>query len=166
MTRMKSAVAIYARVSTDQQAERNTIESQLSACREWAASNNYAVVEEFRDEGVSGVKPFEQRPAGRRLLELARTKQIDRVLVYCPDRLARDTLEAGLAMRDFKALGVAVDFKSQSFDDTPEGALQFQILMSFAEFERRLIARRTIQGQQRRLRAGQITMSSGIFRLS
>ncbi len=92
MTKMKSAVA-YARVSTEEQAERNTIESQLSACREWCKSQGAAVIAEFTDAGVSGTTPFDERPGGAALLAAA--DQFDTVVIYAVDRLTRDTIEGG-----------------------------------------------------------------------
>jgi len=60
--------AIYARVSTEGQAERQTIESQLLACRDYCAQHNYEVIGEYLEDGVSGSVPFADRPAGARLL--------------------------------------------------------------------------------------------------
>ena len=151
---MTSRVAIYARVSSDQQAERQTIDAQLHACREYCRRHGYAVVVEFRDEGVSGAMPFDERPEGKRLLMLASDGLFERVVVYCPDRLARDVVEAGLAMRELKRLKVATDLVSQSFDDTPEGEALFNMLMLFAQYERRVIARRTHAGRERVVRQG------------
>lgn len=150
---------IYARVSTGDQAERQTIAAQLHACSEWAASKDYAVGEEFKDEGASGSVPFAERPEGWRLLQMAEAGLVNRIIVYCPDRLGRDVYEALAAMREFKRLKVDVDFVVQSFDDTPEGVLQFQVLLAVAEFERKNIARRTHQGRLRRVREGRYMAS-------
>ena len=54
--------AIYARVSTDEQAENRTIEIQTKACREYCQRKEYEVVGEFLDDGVSGTVPFAERP--------------------------------------------------------------------------------------------------------
>lgn len=151
---MTERVAIYARVSTDEQAERETIENQLQACRDYCRSRRLEVMAEFRDEGVSGVKPFGERPEGKRLLALAGDGLFERVLVYCPDRLARDVVEAGLAMRELKRLKIVTEFVSHSFDDTPEGEALFNMLMLFAQYERRIIARRTHAGRERVVREG------------
>src|SRR5437867_203826 len=88
----------YARVSSDGQAEKNTIENQLVAIRDWAESRDIELVEEFLDEGVSGSIPFDERPEAQRLLDSL--DSIDTVIVYCPDRLGRDTQYALEAMRE------------------------------------------------------------------
>ena len=142
--------AIYARVSTEAQAERQTIESQLTACREFCAKQGYEVAGEFPDDGVSGAIPFADRPEGAKLLDA----RPERVIIYCPDRLGRDITEALLATREFKRLTIAVEFVSQSFDDTPEGRFTFQVFLAVAELERALIARRMKQGRQRKVRQG------------
>ena len=142
--------AIYARVSTEGQAERQTIESQLLACREYAAQKGYEVVGEFLDDGVSGSIPFAERRAGLALL----TKAPERVVIYCPDRLGRDVTEALLAVREFKRLQIVPEFVSQSFDDTPEGRFTFQVFLAVAELERALITRRMQHGRQRSVRNG------------
>jgi len=151
---MKERVAIYARVSTDDQAERNTIELQIIACRDYCKAEEYEVVEEFKDDGVSGAMPFAERPEGKRLLEVAEAKLFDRVVIYCVDRLSRDTLEALLAMREFERLGISIDFALQPFDDTPESKFQFEILTCVASLERRYIARRTSVGRRSKVKQG------------
>lgn len=153
---MTRAVA-YARVSSDGQAEKNTIENQLVAIREWAESRDIELVEEFLDEGVSGAIQFHERPEAQRLLDSL--DSIDTVIVYCPDRLGRDTQYALEAMREFKRRKVAVDFATQSFDDTIEGQLGFQVLLAIAEYEKGSIARRTMNGRYRSVRGGKYLAS-------
>ena len=83
---MKS-VAIYTRVSSEQQKEGQTIESQVAALREYAQAEGYGVVDEwvFRDEGYRGATLV--RPGLERVRDLAAEGQIEAVLVYGPDRL-------------------------------------------------------------------------------
>ena len=148
-------IAIYARVSTDDQAEKQTIQTQIMACRDWAKRQGCEIVEEFCDDGVSGAVPLSERPAGSRLLQALESGRVARVVIYCIDRLSRD-MESGVpAFNTLRRMSQGVDFVLQSFDDTPEGRFQFNIFMAVADYERGIIARRTMQGQQRRLRAGQ-----------
>jgi site-specific DNA recombinase len=147
-------VAIYARVSTEGQAERQTIDSQLDACRAYCAERGYEVVEEFRDNGVSGAIPLDERPEGGRLLALAQEGLFTRVVIYTVDRLGRDTSEGIIAVRRLRRAKVAPEFVSQSFDDTAEGRFTFQVFLAVAELERGLIARRTTQGRRRKAREG------------
>ena len=85
---MKTA-AIYARVSSDRQKEEQTITSQTSALRAYAAEHGYLVPEEwvYEDDGWSGATLV--RPGLERVRDLAAQGQVDSVLVYSPDRLSR-----------------------------------------------------------------------------
>jgi site-specific DNA recombinase len=65
-------VAVYARVSSDDQAERDTIQNQLGYLRERCRLDQIDICETYTDEGVSGVVPLQARPAGRQLLADAR----------------------------------------------------------------------------------------------
>ena len=86
---MKTA-AIYTRVSSDQQKENKTIESQVEALLEFADQNGYIVPEEyvFKDEGYSGAVLV--RPGLEKVRDLSSEGQIHGVLVYSPDRLSRN----------------------------------------------------------------------------
>ena len=106
---MKTA-AIYARVSSDQQKEENTIASQTAALMEFAASEGYSVPAEwmFEDEGFSGASLV--RPGLERLRDLAAEGQIQAVLVYSPDRLSRKYAYQVLLTEEFARHGVRAMF--------------------------------------------------------
>ena len=82
-------VALYARVSSDQQAEAHTIDSQVAALRERIVADGVDLrrVLEFIDAGYSGSSLV--RPALERLRDVAAAGGMDRLSVHCPDRLAR-----------------------------------------------------------------------------
>ena len=86
-----TTAAIYARVSSQRQKEEQTISSQTAALKEHAASLGLEVPTEwvFQDEGYSGATLV--RPALERLRDLAAQVNVDIVLCYSPDRLARNT---------------------------------------------------------------------------
>ena len=102
--------AIYARVSTDQQKEKQTIESQVRALKEYGAERGYEVPEEwcFKDEGYSGA--YLVRPGLERLRDLSVEGQIETILIYSPDRLSRKYAYQVLLMEEFKREGVEVVF--------------------------------------------------------
>ena len=85
---MKTA-AIYARVSSDQQKEEKTIESQTAALVMFAKNEGYTVPDEwiFQDEGYSGASLI--RPGLERVRDLAAEGEIQAVLALSPDRLSR-----------------------------------------------------------------------------
>ena len=97
--------ALYARVSSDQQAEAHTVASQLAALRERIAADGLAVPEalQFIDEGYSGATLV--RPALERLRDLVAAGAVDRLYVHSPDRLARKYAYQVLLVDEFQRLG-------------------------------------------------------------
>src|SRR5438445_896292 len=82
-------VALYMRVSSEDQAERGTIGAQRDFLRQFATLYSLPVIEEYEDDGITGTLPLSQRPAGRRLLDDAQSGRFGCVLVYRVDRLGR-----------------------------------------------------------------------------
>lgn len=136
-------VALYARVSTLDQAPEN----QLDALRAYAAARGWAV-HEFVDRGVSGAK--ERRPALDALLNAARARRMDIVACTKLDRLARSTHHLVVLAKELEALGVNLVVLDQAIDTTtPAGRLLFHVLAAIAEFERDLIRDRVLAGIRR-----------------
>src|SRR5882724_4543582 len=97
-------MAVYARVSTEDQAERYGLAAQLRELREKAGGP----VLECIDDGVSGA--VLERPGLDRLRAAARAGQIQRLLILDPDRLSRRLVHQLLLLDEFKRHGVAVEF--------------------------------------------------------
>jgi len=108
-------VAAYARVSSDQQAKKGTIESQVAALKERIEADGYELAAEmvFLDEGVSGATLI--RPQLERLRDHAALGLIERLYVLSPDRLSRRYAHQVLLIEELSACGVEVVF-SQSCD--------------------------------------------------
>jgi len=135
-------VAIYARVST---LHGQNPEMQLDELREYASRREWAIVDSYVDEGVSGSK--ESRPELNRLMADAHRRRFDAVLVWKIDRFGRSLKHLVNAIADLAAYGVAFVSLRDNLDlSTPSGRLMFQIIGAMAEFERSLI--------QERVRAG------------
>src|SRR3712207_2192441 len=119
--------AIYARVSSDQQAERHTIDSQISDLKARAARDGHAVPNEylFIDNGVSGAGLI--RPALERLRDLIALSAIDLVYIHGPDRLARSYAHQVLLIEEFTRAGTRVVFLNRPIADTPEDTLLLQL---------------------------------------
>ena len=113
---MKMA-AIYARVSSEQQREENTIASQTAALIEFAKTHELEVPKEwvFEDEGYSGATL--ERPGLERVRDLAAEGQIQVVLVYAPDRLSRKYAYQILLIEELARHGVET-----LFVNAPQGA--------------------------------------------
>ena len=124
---MKTA-AIYARVSSDRQKEEQTISSQTSALRAYAAEHGYLVPDGwvYEDEGWSGATLV--RPGLERVRDLAAQGQVDSLLVYSPDRLSRKYAYQVLLLEEFARAGVDVVFVRAPRVETPEEVLLVQFL--------------------------------------
>ena len=107
-------MAIYARVSTEQQAETHTMASQVAALRERVAADGLAgsAALEFLDEGESGTTLV--RPALERLRDVVAAGSVDRLYVHSPDRLARKYAYQVLLVDEFRRAGVEVIFLNRA----------------------------------------------------
>ena len=157
---MKTA-AIYARVSSDRQKEEQTIASQTSALRAYAAEHDYLVPEGwiFEDEGWSGATLV--RPGLERVRDLAAQGQVDAVLVYSPDRLSRKYAYQVLLLEEFARAGVEVVFVHAPRVETAEDVLLVQFQGMIAEYEKAQISERTRRGKRHRARCGVVNVLSG-----
>ncbi|MDP2858089.1 MAG: recombinase family protein, partial [Bacillota bacterium] len=131
MTGKRQKVAIYARVSGEEQREAGTIENQLEFARRYCDLHGIKVADTYRDDGVTGTVPLERRPEGRRLLKDAADGQFGTVLVYRVDRLARKTIHLLNAYEQLDALGIALRSMTESFDTvTPAGKFTMTMFAS------------------------------------
>ncbi len=136
-------VALYARVSTSDQAPEN----QLGPLEAFAQARGWEVTR-FIDPGVSGAR--EKRPALDALVAAVRARRIDVVACVKLDRLARSVHHLVAMAREFEALGVDLVVLDQQIDTTtPAGRLLFHVLAAIAEFERDLIRDRVLAGLKR-----------------
>ena len=128
--------AVYARVSSEQQAEEHTIDSQVAALRMRVAEDGLRLPAdcEFLDEGYSGATLV--RPALEQLRDLVAAGGIDRLYVHSPDRLARRYAYQALLLDEFKAAGVEVVFLNRALGESPEDELLLQAQGMVAEYER------------------------------
>ena len=151
----RGRIATYLRVSTDEQAERGTIENQRIFLRNFAGLYQLNVVASYEDDGYSGTLLLKDRPEGRRLLEDARAGRFDELVVYRLDRLARKLKTLLDAHDQLEALAVTIRSATEPFDTgTPVGRLMFQLLGSIAEWEKASIQERTTGGRNRVAREG------------
>lgn len=136
--------AIYARVSTKDQ----NASMQLQALREFAGHRGLDVVAEFVDQGVSGTR--DSRPKLNMLMDSARKRLIDAVIVYRFDRFARSVKHLVTALHEFDGLGVEFVSYSENFQtSTPIGKAMFAIVAALGQLERDITVERSIEGQRR-----------------
>ena len=156
-----TAAAIYARVSSSQQAKDETIGSQLAALREHAERSRLDVPDEwvFADEGHSGATLA--RPALEALRDLAAQGCLDVVLVYSPDRLARKFAYQALLIEELARAGVRTEFVKGPRGDSPEDQLLVQFQGMFAEYEKAQLMERYRRGKAWRAKSGSVNVLSG-----
>lgn len=137
-------IGLYARVSKEEQ----NIETQLVALRDYCQRNNYEILEEYLDNGVSGAK--DSRPAFDRLLADMRSGKINCVLTYKLDRIGRSLQHLLNLFEEFQNRKVEFISLTQNINtNTPEGKMFLRMLMVLAEYERELIVSRINGGLDR-----------------
>ena len=151
-------VALYCRVSTDEQKQGGTIESQIKELEVFAASRNDVVVQKYIDESWSG--SLLNRPALDALRDAAEQKEFDAVLINDVDRLSRDIANLAVVKRDLERKGVDVIFRKLPTDKGPLSDFMVNILGSFAEFERAMITDRTRRGRRYKVQERQLIMGN------
>src|SRR5215475_2543701 len=152
--------AIYARVSSEQQREENTIASQTASLIEFAKSHDLEVPKEwvFEDDGYSGATL--ERPGLERVRDLAAEGQIQVVLAYSPDRLSRKYAYQILLIEELARHGVDTMFVKSPRGDSAEDQLLVQFQGMIAEYERAQILERSRRGKRHRAQLGEVSVLS------
>jgi site-specific DNA recombinase len=151
-------VALHVRVSTQRQAQQQTVEQQVERLQAHVAAQagpeGWEVGEEtvFRDDGYSGATL--RRPGLDRLRDAVAARALDLVLVTAPDRLARNYVHQMLLLQELERGGCRVEFLDRPMSQDPHDQLLLQIRGAVAEYERTLIAERMRRGRLRKLQAG------------
>ncbi len=134
-------VALYARVSTTDQ----STDSQLLGLRRYVSERGWNLFKEYVDAGISGTK--DSRPALNELMNDAKKRRFDVVLVWRFDRFARITKHLILALEEFKNLGIYfVSYQENIDTSSPLGSAIFTIISAMAQLERDIIAERVKAG--------------------
>jgi site-specific DNA recombinase len=150
--------AMYARVSSERQAEAHTVESQVAALRERIARDGLHLPDElqFIDEGYSGATLV--RPALERLRDAVAVGAVERLYVHSPDRLARKYAYQVLLVDEFQRAGVEVVFLNRELGQTPEDELLLQVQGMMAEYERAKILERHRRGKRHAAHVGSVNV--------
>jgi DNA invertase Pin-like site-specific DNA recombinase len=144
-------VAIYARVSTDKQ----TTQNQIDTLREVAERCGYQITQIFSEDGISGSKGREGRPALDQLMKSATQRKFDMVMCWSIDRLGRSLQNLVEILNELQAMKIDLFFLQQGMDTTtPSGRMIFSVFGAIGEFERNLIRERVIAGQKRAVANG------------
>ncbi len=144
---MKKKVAIYVRVSTKDQ----SVGMQLNDLERYSKERGLSVFKVYQDNGVSGTK--ESRPALGELMNDARKRKFDVVLVWRFDRFARSTKHLVNALYEFRNLGIDFISYQENIDtSSPLGEAIFTIISAMSKLERDIIAER-VKGGLRKAKA-------------
>lgn len=131
---------LYARVSTNDQ---QTLAMQNRGMREYAARRGWAITMQVREVNSGAAR----REAREKLLEAARRREIDVVLVWRLDRWGRSVTDLLATLQELNHLGVGFVSLTEALDlTTPAGRAMAGLLAIFAEFEREILRERTRAG--------------------
>lgn len=145
---MTKKAIIYARVSSVRQAEDGLpVESQIEQCKAKAASLGAAVVQVFRDDGISGRTT--RRPAFLEAIEFCERSQVDFFVCWSTSRFARNRLDAALNKRLLEKLNTRLVYASQDFGETDDSWLAEAIIEVMDEQLSRTIAKDTRRSMQK-----------------
>src|ERR1700682_5318332 len=134
-------IGIYARVSTKDQ----SCELQVRDLRAYCAARGFELVREYVDVGQSGAK--DSRPELNKLMDDARKRQFDAIVVWRFDRFARSTKHLLLALEEFRSLGIQFISYQENVDTSSAlGQALFTIVSAVAQLERDLIRERVSAG--------------------
>jgi DNA invertase Pin-like site-specific DNA recombinase len=146
-TKKAKRVALYMRVSTT---NGQTVENQRLKLNEIAKRAGWDVVGVYADEGISGVRGRDMRPAFDHMLKDATHRKFDMIATTALDRIGRSMKHLVEFIETIKSLEVGLYIHDQAIDTTtPAGELFFNVASAFATFERALIQERVKAGLQR-----------------
>lgn len=146
---MKKTVAIYARVSTD----RETVDMQIHELKEYIKRRGWNLYREFIDLGYSGSDT--KRPAFQEMMNEAKKRKFDVLLVWKLDRLSRSMKDLVMVLNELGDLGIDfVSYDNNLDTSTPTGKLVFHVIGAVAEFEKDIIKERVKAGLENAKRKG------------
>jgi DNA invertase Pin-like site-specific DNA recombinase len=145
---------VYLRVSGQGQVGGDGFTRQLEACRKYAAAHGLKIVRIFREEGVSGTKDLENRPALQELLIALHSNGTRTVVIERLDRLARDLMVQETIIGDFRKQGFELlsTVEPDLCSDDPSRKLMRQIFGAIAEYDKAMIVLK-LRGARQRQRA-------------
>ena len=148
-------VAIYARVSTTRQAEKDlSIPDQLRQVREWCKAKNHQIALEYVESGASATD--DKRPVFQQMMAEAcqNPPAFDAIIVHSLSRFFRDAIEFGLCERRLKKFGISVVSITQETSDDPTGQMVRQIFKLFDEYQSKENGKHTLRAMKENARQG------------
>jgi DNA invertase Pin-like site-specific DNA recombinase len=144
-------VALYLRVSTQEQNTANQESELLQAC----ARHDWTVAKIFNDRGISGARGRDERPAFDALHKAIARREFDLIAVWSVDRIGRSLIDLVGFLQNIHSSGIGLYLHQQGLDTTTSsGRAMFGMLSVFAEYERSILRERTLAGLRRAQSAG------------
>ncbi|WP_255253182.1 recombinase family protein [Brevibacillus laterosporus] len=153
-------VAIYARVSTKTEEQKNSLENQVAYATDLIVRNGWTVAGRYIDDGISGAT-ISKRKELQRLLEDARKKRIDAIIAKSVSRLGRNTVENLQTVAEIEALGIRPILPEDNYDSATRSSskLMFNLKAVLAEEECAKFSERIKMGRQASARQGKYQAS-------
>ena len=150
-------VAVYARVSTDEENQKNSYKMQIEYYKDVVDKNpEWELVEVYADEGISGTQ-VKHRSEFLRMLGACRRGEIDIVLCKSISRFARNTVDFLECIRELKSRGIAVIFEKENINTMEiESEFIVSLFASFAQAESESISRNVTWGIEKSFKEGRI----------
>ena len=154
---MSKKALIYARVSTDEQTKGYSLRTQIDDSKSYAIERGYTVLETFTED-YSGASI--DRPVLNKVRDFLAREDIEVVIVYDMDRLARKSIYQALIEEEFLREGAVIEYVIGQYEDNDEGRLQKQIRASIAEYEKAKILERSKRGKRGKAKSGYVVVGS------
>lgn len=148
-------IAAYCRVSTEKEAQIDSLEKQIEFFNEFTKKNDYELYKLYADEGISG-KQIKHRKQFQQMMIDAKAKKFDKVVVKDVSRFARNTVDLLQSVRELKSYGVQVDFLNNG--EVMEGGSEFilTILGAMAQQESANMSKRVKFGKDITAKKGRV----------
>lgn len=148
-------IAAYCRVSTEKEAQIDSLEKQIEFFNDFTKKNEYELYKLYADEGISG-KQIKHRKQFQQMMQDAKAKKFDKVVVKDVSRFARNTVDLLQSVRELKSYGVQVDFLNNG--EVMEGGSEFilTILGAMAQQESANMSKRVKFGKDITAKKGRV----------
>ena len=148
-------IAAYCRVSTEKEAQIDSLEKQIEFFNEFTQKNGYELYKLYADEGISG-KQIKNRKQFQQMMKDAKAKKFERVVVKDVSRFARNTVDLLQSIRELKSYGIQVDFLNNG--EVMEGGSEFilTILGAMAQQESANMSKRVKFGKDITAKKGRV----------
>jgi site-specific DNA recombinase len=145
---------IYARISTEEQLEGSSLDTQVENCEKQASENGYHIVETFREVFTGTL--YRERPLLTKIRQMARNKEFDVLLFNTIDRLSRIQTHFAVLIDEMEHLKIKLECVKEKIEDSITGKFIQQALSFVAEVEREKIVQRTQDGIMKRISDGKL----------